>query len=37
MEEKFEIIAIPNKYKNTFDKLIDNSDIQFLDWPDSLD
>ena len=35
MEEKSEIVAISNKYKNTFDDLIDSSDIASPDHPDS--
>ena len=30
-------MAIPNKYKNTFDDLIDSSDIDSPDQPESLD
>ncbi len=36
-EEKFEIIVISNKYKNSLDNLIDSSDIEFLDWPNFSD
>lgn len=36
-EWKSEIIAIPNKYKNTLNNLINSSNIEFLDWPNSLD
>ena len=35
MKGKFEIMAIPNKYKDTFDDLIDSSDIKSSDHPDS--
>ena len=35
-EEKSEIEAIFNKYKNTFDDLIDSLDIESLDHLDSL-
>ncbi len=28
-------MAIPNKYKNTLDDLIDSSDTESLDWPNS--
>ena len=35
-EGKSEIVAIPNKYKNTLDDLIDSSDTEFLDQPQSL-
>ncbi len=36
-ERKSEIIAIPNKYKDTLDDLIDSSDIESPDRPDSPD
>lgn len=29
-------MAIPIKYKDTLDNLIDNSDPEFLDWPKSI-
>ena len=35
MEGKFEIAAIPNKYKNTLDDLIYSSDIDSADQPTS--
>ena len=35
MEEKFEITAIPNKYKDTLDNLINSSDTESPDQPDS--
>ena len=34
MEEKSEITAIFNKYKDTFDDFINSSDIKFLNHPD---
>ena len=34
-EEKSEITAIPNKYKDTLDNLINSSDIEFSDYPNS--
>lgn len=37
IEEKFEITAIPNIYKNTLNDLIDSLDIKFLDWSYYLD
>ncbi len=36
-EGKSKIIAIPNKYKNTLDDLIESSDIESQDRPDSPD
>ncbi len=36
-EEKSEITAIPNRYKDTLDDLIDSSDTESPDWPDSPD
>ena len=36
-EGKFEIVAIPNKYKDTLDDLIYSSDIEFPDRLDSPD
>ena len=36
-EGKSEISAIPNKYKDSLDDLIDSSDIEFPDWSDSPD
>ncbi len=36
-EEKSEIVAIPNKYKDTLNDLIDNSDTESPDRPDSPD
>ena len=35
MEEKSEIIVIFNKYKDTLNNLINNSDIKSPDYPDS--
>ena len=35
VDGKSEIAAIPNKYKNTLDNLIDSSDAESLDYPDS--
>ena len=35
MEEKSEIAAIFNKYKDTFDNLIDSSNIESLNYLDS--
>ncbi len=37
MEGKFEIVAIPNKYKDTLNDLIDSSDTESQDRPDSSD
>ena len=36
-ERKSEIVAIPNKYKDTFDDLIDSSDTEFSDQLESPD
>ena len=36
MEEKSKIAAILNKYKNTFDDLIDSLNTEFLDPPNFL-
>ena len=36
VEEKSEITAIPNKYKDTLDNLIDSSDIEFPYYLDFL-
>ena len=36
-EGKSEIAAIPHKYKDPYDDLIDSSDTESPDWPDSLD
>ncbi len=36
-EGKFEIVAIPNKYKDTFDDLIDSLDTEFPDQSNSPD
>ncbi len=37
MEEKSEIVTIPNKYKNTLDDFIDSSNKESLNWPDCPD
>lgn len=37
VEKKSEITIIPNKYKETFDNLIQYSNTESSDWPDSPD
>lgn len=34
MKERSEIVVIFNKYRDTLNNLIDNSDIEFPNWPD---
>lgn len=36
-QEDFDIVAIPNKYKDTFDNLIDSSDQESLNWTELMD
>lgn len=37
VEEKSEITTIPNRYKDTLNDLIDSSNIESSDWPNSSD
>lgn len=37
VEENTKILAIFNKYKDTFDDFINSSDEQFQDWPQLID
>lgn len=32
VKKNSEIVAIPNRYKDTLNNLIDNSDAEFSDW-----
>lgn len=37
VKKNTKIFTIPNKYKDTLDNLIDNSDEECQNWPESID